>query len=355
MKIVHCKYGFPMGGAETLLVDLMNRQVDKHQVYLVLINNLFNEELASKIDSRVCIIRLDRNPGSRNPWFILRLNWLLFFSIRPDVLHLHSYSLPAIILYPKSKLFATIHAINVPIDYHKRYHKVFAISQAVYEDIVRRVDLPNKTLILAPNGIDCSRILAKSSADDNSSPKVECSLSIVQVSRFEVDKKGQDLLIEAVRYLKQNCAIEIYLTFIGDGPGLGAMKKLVDTYGLNDYVSFWGTKCREFVYEHLRDFDLLVQPSRVEGFGLTVAEAMSARVPVLVSNIDGPMEIIASGKYGYYFQTEDSSDLARKIKYIYDNYDTEVIPVATKAKEYVAKTYSIDAMVDKYEHVYYDR
>ncbi|PDP40729.1 glycosyltransferase [Porphyromonas gingivalis] len=352
MKIVHCKYGFPMGGAETLLVDLMNRQIKKHSVYLVLINDLFNDELASKIDSRVKIIRLNRKPGSRSPWFILKLNWLFLLSIRPDVLHLHSYSLPAIIHYPKHKLFATIHDVDVPVSYHKRFHRIFAISQAVYDDIKRRIDLPINTVILASNGIDCEKIKVRPLKFPNAG--FGKSLKIVQISRFEVNKKGQDILIEAIRLIKLNYNVKVEVTFIGDGPGLEPMKKLVEEYELIDQIFFYGTKSRDFVYAHLKDFDLLVQPSRFEGFGLTVAEAMAAKIPVLVSNIDGPMELVQSGAYGYYFQSEDPNSLAEMIVYIKDHYD-EAMGIANKAVNYVGKTYSIDAMVYKYELGYYDK
>ena len=57
----------------------------------------------------------------------------------------------------------------------------------------------------------------------------------------------------------------------------------------------------------------MVQPSLYEGFGLTVVEAMATRLPVLVSNIEGPMEIIENGNYGYYFEKGDSEMCAEKI------------------------------------------
>ena len=55
-------------------------------------------------------------------------------------------------------------------------------------------------------------------------------------------------------------------------------------------------------------YDLLVQPSRYEGFGLTVVEGMAAGVPVLVSDIEGPMEVIDKGRHGFAFRSEDFHD-----------------------------------------------
>ena len=67
------------------------------------------------------------------------------------------------------------------------------------------------------------------------------------------------------------------------------------------------------IFEHLCEYDLFVQPSINEGFGLTVAEAMAAKVPVLVSENQGPLEIIDNGKYGFSFKNGDSDDCANKI------------------------------------------
>ena len=64
---------------------------------------------------------------------------------------------------------------------------------------------------------------------------------------------------------------------------------------------------------------MFIQPSRYEGFGLTVAEAMVAKVPVLSSNIEGPVEIMtvndggSNRLVGYTFETQNPEDLAKNI------------------------------------------
>ena len=55
---------------------------------------------------------------------------------------------------------------------------------------------------------------------------------------------------------------------------------------------------------------------RYEGFGLTVAEAMAANLPVLISDEGGSYEIIGKGKYGYAFKMEDMDGCAKQIEYI---------------------------------------
>jgi glycosyltransferase involved in cell wall biosynthesis len=86
-----------------------------------------------------------------------------------------------------------------------------------------------------------------------------------------------------------------------------------------------GNKTREFIYKELKNYHLLVQPSLFEGFGLTVVEGIASKIPVLVSNIDGPMEIIENGKYGFYFKSGDAYSCADKIYDIIINYHTDRI------------------------------
>ena len=115
----------------------------------------------------------------------------------------------------------------------------------------------------------------------------------------------------------------IQLDIIGEGNSEEYLKNLTTKYNLIDQIRFLGLKDRNYIYEHLKDYDLLIQPSLNEGFGLTVAEGMAAKIPVLVSDIDGPMEVIGSGKYGFFFKVGNAEKLAEQ--YIYSTERLEKI------------------------------
>ena len=97
----------------------------------------------------------------------------------------------------------------------------------------------------------------------------------------------------------------------------------------------------------MADYDLFVQPSRWEGFGLTVAEAMAAKVPVIVSEGQGPAEVTCGNLYGWTFENGNADDLAAKIKYIFDNYN-EAMDKANSALSYVQHTYDVSVTARKY-------
>ncbi len=133
------------------------------------------------------------------------------------------------------------------------------------------------------------------------------------------------------------------------------LEKLTADLAVSDQVTFTGAKERPYIQEHLSDFDLLVQPSRYEGFGITVIEAMAAGIPVLVSNVDGPMEIIGEGKYGSYFTSGDETDCALKIKEIKEkSIKAEFRKHLEESRVYVNNTFSIKSTSINYCDSYFN-
>ena len=70
-------------------------------------------------------------------------------------------------------------------------------------------------------------------------------------------------------------------------------------------VEFVGWMDREGVTAQMRSADLLVIPSRWEGFGLVAVEAMRSRLAVAGSAVGGLNEILESGRYGFMFPSDN--------------------------------------------------
>ena len=154
------------------------------------------------------------------------------------------------------------------------------------------------------------------------------------------ETKGQHILLNALNVLiNKNNIRNIHLDFIGEGLSLHYLMSIVEELNLKDYVSFLGLRNREYIYTHLSDYNLLVQPSLFEGFGLTVIEALAAGIDVLVSDIDGPLEIIKKTGYGKIFKSGDAEDCALKIFEIYSNTDTSLSQPRHKLQRLACKYY----------------
>ena len=89
------------------------------------------------------------------------------------------------------------------------------------------------------------------------------------------------------------------------------LKNYVRDNFLEENVKFLGNV--DNIPEFLNKIDICVVPSRSEGFGLALVEAMAMGVPCIASNIAGPAEIIKNEETGILFNNSDSVELANKI------------------------------------------
>lgn len=344
MKIVHVITGFQLGGAESLLVDIVNEQVKTNEVTLIIINNDYSKELISSIDKSVNVILLNRKCGSRSIIPFIKLNWYIW-KISPYCVHVHKYSTIPLI-FPKNgrKLFLTNHALNNPTKFLSRTDCIFAISDAVKVDMLKRGTFNIRTI---PNGIALQNIVKRSKHDITPGERMK----IVEVARINYNIKGQDILINAIAILKERGYSNIEVDFFGIGVHEEELKLLAKEKGVEEKIHFMGLKDREYIYNHLKDYDLMCHPARCEGFGLSVAEGVAAMLPALVPNEGGPYEIIKHGELGYTFEMGNHVDCADKIEYIYNNY-AETFEYTKKAFEYVNNTFSIKKIVKDYLDAY---
>ena len=340
MRIAHILWSLGTGGAENMVVDITTEQVKSNDVALFVINDWVDDYLYSKIDKHVRVFLLHRKAGGRSILPILKLN-LLLAKFRPDIIHTHSFQLINLILYPFGKRVRTIHNThNDPVEY-PRFDKLISISKTV-KDFTTRQGFDSVEI---DNGIVAKKICYKPMK-----AFTDGKHHFVQVSRLAIEQKGQDILLHALSVLVERYNFEDFvLHLIGDGEDRAVLENMVDDLHLQGKVIFEGQKPQPWIYQNLCNYDLFIQPSRYEGFGLTVAEAMAAKVPVLVSNIEGPMEIIGDGKFGMSFVSEDADDCARQIKMFCD---APNLKVREEAYQHVIAKYDVSVTARKYLEVY---
>lgn len=341
MKVTHIIYCMGIGGAQTMLVDIMNEQCQNDEVHLIVINNNYSDNLLKEINNKVHIHKINRPQGSRNPYYILKLN-ILLLKINPDVVHSHDSSIIKLLPLVKTPKIITIHDTGLDTKSIKKYGSVVSISDAVHNDLKYRANIDSTIIV---NGIVVKNI---SYRNFNLETPLNRPYKIVQVSRLSIPKKGQDILIRAVSMLiKKQYNIE--LAFIGDGASRKELEKLAEDENISVNVHFLGLQNRNYIYSQLCKYDLFVQPSRNEGFGLTVAEAIASGIPVLVSDIEGPMEIIEKGKYGFYFKNDNVKSCANTIEFILNNVTTIN---SSNNRQHILELYDIKNTVEQYNKVY---
>ncbi len=343
MKILHVIFSFLTGGAETMLVDIVNEQASRgHEVELLIVNSGVDEEILSHVSQTVTITKFNRTEGSMPLLLMVRLN---LFALRrnPDIIHLHTHKLTGLLRVRRSTTVYTVHDLRTPMTYCYANHMA-AISDAVKEDVLARVK--NAKIRVISNGINLDTIERR---HENTHPN---TFHIVQVARLFADKKGQDILIDALAQLLKR-GYQADITFIGEGRDLEMLQQQAEQLGIADKVHFTGNLVRKEVYSTLKNYDLMCHPSRFEGFGLTIAEGMAAGLPLALPEGGGPWEVADRGRLCESFISGNATSCADAIARIIDNYPA-ALKRADEAIKHVDAKYSVSRMVSDYERYYTD-
>ena len=107
-----------------------------------------------------------------------------------------------------------------------------------------------------------------------------------------IDRKGVTSLLEAFAKCHAEDP-ELTLTLVGDGELAGRLRARANDLGVDRVVTFRGAVPPDEALRLMRQHDLLVHPSHMETFGVTVVEAIAAGMAVLVTRCGGPEETLA--------------------------------------------------------------
>lgn len=347
MKIAHISFSLMNGGKENMMVDIANEQQKLgHQVAVVIINNKIDRGILERIDPGIRIFEIDRKAGSKSPAFLMKLFTVLNFRFKASVVHAHDVQIGGLVKkLSGSKAVLTVHGPGIEVSPMRKFDRVFYISRSVQEDVEKQIDLNGKIIY---NGIYTGQIKQKESYPVNKSFK------IVHVKRLTHKRKGQDLLIKAMDELVHRKGYhQLRLDFIGAGESYEFLQNMIRDHKLEKEIRLLGKKDRDWIYEHLCDYDVFVHPSRFEGFGLTVAEAMLACIPVISSNIEGPAEILDHGKFGFLFENEDVVGLVDRVEDVLKRYaDGSVSEITEKAYRRCIEHYDIRKTAENYCDAY---
>jgi len=344
MKIIHAIFSFDVGGAETMLVDIINRQCKVASVSLIIINKKINIDLLNTLDKsiNVCLINRKESSKIQLPYIFIKINQIVG-KINPDIIHCHNNKLFPFFIAQRKKTVLTVHDTNLSCLFLKYYQQIFTISQTVKEDIKKRANVDAQ---LVYNGIKIDEY------EQRKDYSPEFFFKIVQISRLDINHKGQHIAIQAMAYLKEKYPDMNYnLFFIGDGEDKDKLKALSIENKIEDRIVFTGQKSRSWIKKHLQEFDVLIQPSLHEGFGLTIIEGFAAGLPVIASNIDGPKEICGLLNAGLLVQVNNHVDLAEKIRLVYQSYISNTLICNNYFPEDKSQLYIFDIETTSKEYI----
>ena len=158
-----------------------------------------------------------------------------------------------------------------------------AASQPVKDSYVARVSIAPGRIAMVPNSVDPDRLRAdpRTAKELRAGVGREPGFLFVNVSRL-VPGKGHDELLRAFARLVSDDP-SCHLLLAGDGPLRERLENVALRLSLQAHVRFLGTT--DQIGDLLGAADAFVSPSRSEGYGLALAEAMLAGLPVIAADI----------------------------------------------------------------------
>jgi L-malate glycosyltransferase len=154
-------------------------------------------------------------------------------------------------------------------------------------------------------------------------------------------EKGHIYLIEALTHITN---IDYECIIVGDGPLRAKLENYVREVHLDERIIFIGFQSD--VASALSQMDVVIMPSLNETFGLTIVEAFALKKVVIGSDVGGIPELIINGQTGLIFPAKDSSALAERILYVYNNKE-EAQTMAMNGHDYFMKNFTSTIMAEK--------
>lgn len=141
-------------------------------------------------------------------------------------------------------------------------------------------------------------------------------LTLMTLGRLS-PQKGYDITVEAANILKQK-GVDFRWYILGGGVLEDEIRKGIKKYGLDDNLLLLGVKSNPYPY--LKLADIYVQTSRLEGFGLAIAEARLLDIPVVTTRFNTVFMQMVDGKNGLVTDINGQS-VAEAIICLYSNKD----------------------------------
>jgi len=225
---------------------------------------------------------------------------------------------------------------------------LIAPGNSVKEHLISYFKKDVNKIKIIHNSLDLSEVKIKiNKADLKKELGLDEDIYLVgYIGRFDYEEKGVDILLKSFKKFNKNYP-NSKLVLIGEGKNEKLIKKFISKNNLP--VVF--VQPVEYIYDYLNIFDILVIPSRIDPFPLTMLAGGAAGIPIVGSAVDGIKEFINDGFNGLLFEKNNEDDLFNKIeKYYLDRKTADYCK--NNNRNDVSKNYSSEKYINELNEIY---
>lgn len=217
---------------------------------------------------------------------------------------------------------------NIDELFYEKFDKIIAVSETIQKSIIGIKPKYESKMVVIKDIVN--PMLIKSMAEEESVFEDKSYINILTVARLVIHHKGYDIAVKAAKILKDS-GYKFKWYVVGEGEHRKEIESLIMENDLKDTFILLGKK--QNPYPYMENCDLYVQPSRKEGFGLTVAEAKILRRPIVCTNFNTANELICNYEDGLIVGMDEKEVYLGIKKYIEDTSFKEKIENNLKNKE----------------------
>jgi 1,2-diacylglycerol 3-alpha-glucosyltransferase len=307
IAIICRRYHPEIGGIETHVKEIAERLGKKHEVMvftLVWDKNLVGDDIVNGVKvKRFKSLGLNYS-AEMPPSSLLRA----VEEFKPHIVHSHSVhtSIPYFASKVKcgAKFVVTPHYQGKATTTFRRMlfiiskaflgsamskaDRIICVSPAEREMLSNTFAVDHRKVRIVSNGIgtDLMSITPESRKQNG-------ELRILSVARFDLHHKQTDRLIKAFKILEPN--INAKLVLVGDGPDKPEIIRIVRALHLDEKVEIKSNLSRQDLIKEYARASVFVTASEKEAFGIAVAEALAAKLKVVVPNATALSSFVKAG------------------------------------------------------------
>jgi glycosyltransferase involved in cell wall biosynthesis len=366
-SVLFLTYGFSTGGAEMMLVNLLNH-LSALGGQLLVVSLSMRQNLESKLAPGINVQhfprrwKFDFRPARQIAdviekdsvktvfalgmfsFFYLSLSYRLLRSKPKTIISLHSTKPRNTKEYLLNQFYARmlsgaeqlVTVCKAQADYWAR---VYRINKGQFKTVYNGVDTSYFTL--RPDEFDKSEF-RRSLGVPSDAPV------IVQVAAFRKEKKHEDA-VRALNILNEGSSRKAYLLFVGGGDATirEKVERVVRCLRLTSYVIFCGEQ--RDVRPYLWAADLFTLTSAmIETFSVAALEAMACGLPCVLTNISGAREMVFDGFNGYLVPPSDPMSLAAGWTKVMRDH-SKFSPI--RIRSFIEEKFTVDKCVSAYQQL----
>ncbi|EMA30476.1 glycosyltransferase family 4 protein [Haloarcula japonica] len=235
------------------------------------------------------------------------------------------------------------HPMNVVMDYvaSRAADKVIAISDHAYEQLTTSYRLSEDGVEMIPHGVDTDRFYPRQERHPAADSE---NMSLLYIGRLGA-RKGLALALRALARVESD-GVEFLIA--GTGRHEDRLRKLAQELEIQEQVRFLGYVDEADLPELYSSADVFILPSKYEGFGLVLLEAIACGTPVIGADAGGIPTAVDDGVDGCVVERNEDSLADTIEEMIQDDQMREEMKISIQERE----SRSWDRVIQKTEHVY---